>query len=271
MTAVSPVNVPTARRPSFYERVCALGFALIALGSLVALGWGLATGSAGDALAFALPVVVVGLLIAGAVWRWGRWALVVAAVLSLLLLALVVPFSLFSLGHPESGADFIPVVLASLGAGLGLVGSGVALVQWRRRTVRANPTRAERLLLSSLLGVVALTVLFSAVLTLTSRTALAAEAKAGAVSVHMKNFSFTPNTLEIQPGQTVRVVVSNEDATLHTFTMPGAGVDVSVPPGSEKIVEFQAPASGTYQWYCLPHSSPSGSTRTGMVGTLQVP
>ena len=37
-----------------------------------------------------------------------------------------------------------------------------------------------------------------------------------------------------------------------------------------KVIEFTAPAAGSYQWFCIPHSSVNGATRQGMVGTLQV-
>ena len=71
-------------------------------------------------------------------------------------------------------------------------------------------------------------------------------------------------------GGRVRLAIKNLDPTLHTLTLPEAGVDVSVSPGSEKIVEFNAPASGVYQWYCIPHASMDGSMRSGMVGSLIV-
>jgi plastocyanin len=99
---------------------------------------------------------------------------------------------------------------------------------------------------------------------------LSAEAKANALSVEIKSFDFNPNRIQARAGTTVRLVVKNNDPTLHTFTLPQAGVDVSVPPGSERLVEFQAPAPGEYRWYCVPHSEPGPNGRTGMVGILNV-
>jgi len=224
----------------------------------------------GESAGFAAVFIVVGLLVAGLVWRFRRWALILAALLSFALLGLVVPFSLFSLSHPESAIDFIPIVLMLAGASLGFVGSIVAIVQWRRRTTRAEGTSVERLVLRGVLGVLAVAVLLSIVLTVTSHTVASAAAKAGATSVQIKSFAFTPGSLLASAGGTVRLVVKNDDATLHTFTLPQAGVDVSVPPGSEKVIEFTAPAAGSYQWFCIPHSSVNGATRQGMVGTLQV-
>ena len=255
---------------SFYVRVSALGFGLIALTGLVALGFGLLSGDLSANAGFAAVFMVLGLLVAGLVWRFGRWALILAAVLSFALLGLVVPFSLFSLSHPESANDFIPIVLMVAGAGLGFAGAIVAIVQWRRQTARAEGTRVERLVLRGVLGVLAVAILFSIVLSLTSHTVVSAAAKAGATSVQIKGFAFAPGSLLVSAGDKVRLVVKNDDATLHTFTLPQAGVDVSVPPGSEKVIEFTAPAAGSYQWFCIPHSSANGATREGMVGTLQV-
>ena len=263
-----PVAATAVR--SFYARVSALGFGLIALTGIVALIFGILGGAVGENAGFAAVFIVLGLLVAGLVWRFGRWALILAALLSFALLGLVVPFSLFSLSHPESAIDFIPIVLMLAGASLGFVGSIVAIFQWRRKTVRAVGTSVEWLAVSGLLGVVVMAMLLSIVLTLTSHTVVSAAAKAGATSVQIKSFAFTPASLLVSPGGTVRLVIKNNDATLHTFTLPQAGVDVSVPPGSEKVIEFKAPAAGSYQWFCIPHSSANGATREGMVGTLQV-
>lgn len=270
MSTAIQMNATAPRVRSFYTRVTALGFGLITLSGIVAAITSIATGETGDGFVFSLVFIVVGLLVAGAVWSFGRWALVLAALLSLALLALVGPFALFALAHPESAIEFVPVLLMLVGALLGLVGAIVALVQSRRRTIRTDPTGTERLVLGTLLGAVALASLLSMVLTLTSRTTVSAQARVGATSVQLKHFAFGPQTMQAKAGDTVRLVIKNDDPNLHTFTLPAAGVDVAVPPGSEKIVEFKAPAAGTYQYYCIPHAFESGGTYDGMVGTLMV-
>ena len=255
---------------SFYARVAALGYGLIAFTGLIALGLSVATSDFGQGLAFALVFLVVGLLVASLVWRMGTWALVLAAVLALALLVLIGPFSVFSLIHPESAADFVPILLALVGALLGLVGSAGALVQARRKTIRPDATGGERLALGGFLALVAVASLLSIVLTLANRTALSTEAKAGATGVQMTNYQFAPTSLPVKAGDMVRLAVKNNDPTLHSFTLPQAGIDISVPPGSERLVTFKAPAAGAYQWYCIPHSDEAGATRTGMVGSLVV-
>ncbi len=99
---------------------------------------------------------------------------------------------------------------------------------------------------------------------------LSSEAKANAISIGIKDFQFSPDHLQVKAGEMVRLVVKNNDTTLHTFTFKEAGVDVSIPPGAERLVEFQAPAPGTYQWYCIPHSDSGAEGKTGMIGSLIV-
>lgn len=255
---------------SFYTRVAALGFGLIALAGLVGLVVGIVTASGMENLTFGLLFLVVGALVTGAVWTGRGWALVLAGVLSLALLALLGPFALFGLAHPESATEFVPVVLILTGASLGLIGAVVALIQARRRTVREQATGPERLALATLISAIALAALVSVVLTAMSRTAVPVEARAGAGSMHIKNFVFAPQTYQATAGETVRVVIKNDDASLHTFTLPAAGVDVSVPPGSEKLIEFKSPAAGVYRFFCVPHSEDKDGVREGMVGTLAV-
>jgi plastocyanin len=260
-------NSPSPR--PVYTRLAAFGFGLVALGALVALAIALAAGDLGE-LSFILPIVIVGLLIAGALLRFGVWAQVVAALLAFALLALFVPFTIFQLLHPESASDFIPSLLFGIGAVFGFVGAVVGLFQRRRHTLRAVATPAEALLLKGIMAVVALLVAFSLVSTAMARTSVSAESKAGAFNVEQKNTQFSPGQIQAKAGQTVRIVVRNDDTTLHTFTLDEAHVDVSIPPGAERLIEFKSPAAGSYQWYCIPHSDANGSTRTGMVGTLQV-
>lgn len=254
----------------FYARVAALGFGLIALSGLVGVVTSIASGDMVENMIFAVVFVVVGLLAAAAAWSARRWGLIVAAVLSLALLALVVPFALFILSHPESATEFVPVVLMLAGGALALVGSVVALVRSWRRTAYSDATGAERVALATVLGTVAMAALFSVILTLTSRTSIPAEARVGAASMQTKNFAFSPQSLQAKGNDRVRVIVRNDDTSLHTFTLPAVGFDVAIPPGAERVIEFNAPAKGIYQWYCIPHSQPNGSTREGMVGTLFV-
>lgn len=266
-------QAPLASRASgpgpAYTRLAALGFGLIALACAAYLGSGSLAGDMG-ALVFIVVVAMIALLLAAALLRFGAWAQVLAALLSFLLLALVLPFSTFDLLHPESAGDFIPILLFAAGTVFGFVGAIVGLIQRRRRALRVTATRAESLALKATLLAIALLAALSLLLTATARTTVSADSKAGAIGVEQKNARFTPDHIQVKAGETVRVVVKNDDVTLHTFTLDAAGVDVSIPPGAERLIEFKAPASGTYQWYCIPHSDTGPGGRTGMIGSLSV-
>lgn len=268
-TTRSSAETTAPKGRPFYTRLAALGFGLIAFAGVFNAVFGLIQGST-NTLDFTLPIVIIGLLIAGALLRFGVWAQVLAGLLSLALLALLLPFSVFNLLHPESAGEFVPIVLFIAGSAFGLVGAVVGLIQRRRHSLRVAPTVSESSAVKVILAVVAVAALVSLGLTATARTALSAEIKSSAVSVDIKSFSFSPNFLAVKAGDTVRLAVKNDDPTLHTFTLPEAGIDVAIPPGSEKLVEFKAPAAGQYRWYCIPHSDAGPNGRTGMIGELAV-
>lgn len=70
-------------------------------------------------------------------------------------------------------------------------------------------------------------------------------------------------------GAPADVLVRNDDAIVHTFTVPELGIDRTVGPGSEALVEVTADP-GTYAFYCRPHAdlSQPDPARAGMAGTL---
>ena len=85
--------------------------------------------------------------------------------------------------------------------------------------------------------------------------------------VTLSDFRFAPAVLEVQAGEKARFSVSSKGAG-HTFTIPTLGVDVELPAGTNRTVEFDVPegATGEIQVLCLFHSSGV----TGMVGQLRV-
>lgn len=269
MNAQNTARTNSLSSRPFYTRLAALGFLLIALTGLISSGIAVISGNTGE-LSFVLVILVIGLLVAGLLLRFGAWAHVIAGLLSLLLLAAVLPFSLFNLQHPEDGSDFIPLVLLIAGAVLGLAGSVVGLIQRRKKVLRTAATHTERLALRIVLAALALVSLVSLGMTVMARTTLSSQARSNAVIVEIKDYEFHPDNIQVKTGETVRLAIKNSDTALHTFTLKEAGVDVSIPPGAERLIEFQALAPGTYQWYCIPHSSPGADGMTGMVGSLIV-
>ncbi len=84
----------------------------------------------------------------------------------------------------------------------------------------------------------------------------------GGAQIAMKDYQFAPQTYHARVGEKVRLVVKNDDAASHTFTIPEFGVNQNIPARQQAVVEFQAPTAGVYQYVCLPHPN--------MRGTLEV-
>ncbi len=79
---------------------------------------------------------------------------------------------------------------------------------------------------------------------------------AQASEVHAVNNSYTPATMRVSVGTTVRFV--NDDADLHTVTQKGGGFDSGLLfQGDAWSYTFSVP--GTYEYVCLPHPFMTGT------------
>ena len=86
-------------------------------------------------------------------------------------------------------------------------------------------------------------------------------------TVEGSEYSFSPKTITVKEGATVKLTFRNVGNTIHTWTIDELNASTgSVAPGAEKTVEFDAVGAGTYEIYC----SVSGHKESGMVGTLKV-
>lgn len=85
-------------------------------------------------------------------------------------------------------------------------------------------------------------------------------------TVEGTNFSFTPNNLTVNEGDTVRVTFKNTGG-MHDFRIDEFEAKTNViQTGEEETITFVADKAGTYEFYCS-----VGSHRAmGMVGTLVV-
>jgi plastocyanin len=87
------------------------------------------------------------------------------------------------------------------------------------------------------------------------------------MAFYLENDLDRPNpTLEVEPGQRVRVVVRNDDRGLtHDFAMPVAGIMTKeITWNQSDEVVFEVPETpGTYEYVCQPH-------RLMMRGTILV-
>lgn len=76
------------------------------------------------------------------------------------------------------------------------------------------------------------------------------------VNVYFRGFSNSSGSLNVpgdaiiaQENDTVRITIVNTRGTSHNFTVQGQGVNVSIPAGGQRTVEFTARNPGSYLYY----------------------
>lgn len=85
-------------------------------------------------------------------------------------------------------------------------------------------------------------------------------------SIVAKDFKFTPNTITVNKGDTVKLNIKSED-TVHGISIPEFNVNKDIPAMGEVSVEFVADKSGTFPFKCSVYC---GSGHKEMKGTLVV-
>ncbi len=207
-----------SRDQPFYTRVAIGGLVTIVV-TMVALGIAQLTSGDTSNLVFLIINVAVALIVAGLIWRSGSWALVLGAIVGLFGVGLVYgPFLATATSNLNSIFDFGAGVVATVASILALVGSVVAFVQVRRGTARVEATAAERIAVWAVAGAVVVLVALSGVLTLTAQDTVTAKEQAGATEVLMKRTEFKIVELNAEAGETLRLVLRNDDMYIHTFT-----------------------------------------------------
>ncbi len=83
-------------------------------------------------------------------------------------------------------------------------------------------------------------------------------AAAGGTTITIQSFAFQPNALTLPPGQ-VTLSVTNDDSTLHSFTLDDGSVSQDIQPGTTQQVAITVPSSGTIGFHCRIHSSMTGT------------
>jgi plastocyanin len=80
-------------------------------------------------------------------------------------------------------------------------------------------------------------------------------------------FSFSPSSISISAGERVKIVFKNEGKAPHNLVIQGLGVGTrTIGGGKTDTIEFTAPSSGTYTFYC----SVPDHRAAGMEGRLEV-
>jgi plastocyanin len=223
-----------------------------------------------DARGFVLVVLAVSVAGTALVWRsdalWAR----LLSMLACAGVAVMMFWTAFGLLQPQSFFEFVTGVTFVLGVSLALTGNILAIVQRRRGNLETTATSGERHVMQIAAGIVALAVVGSSVLALTTRESVGDTVAANAAEVEMSGFEFTPQAVEVVSGD--QLVIRNRDAFMHDFSVPDLGIDVAVNPGSSTSLNVDA-ARGSYVVYCSLHSDtadPDPDPADGMVALLTV-
>ena len=81
-----------------------------------------------------------------------------------------------------------------------------------------------------------------------------------------KNYRFSPETLRVDVGDTVRINFSNPDVVPHLIDLPAFNTHIALIPGGSFPLEFIADKAGTFPYVC----SVPGHEEAGMTGVLIV-
>jgi len=208
-----------------------------------------------EALAFA-AAILVGILFLRI--RSGIAGVIMIGVLSLDAAVFMLPAAASNSTHRGRFVDLlIPLSLAVISASGALAAVGSVF----RHRLPETSGRAAAVVLQATIAVFIVALIAG---TISQRTSKAEVARAGDITVEMRNTAFLQKTLSAQGGS-LSVAVSNHDLFWHTFTIDALHVNVDVPIGANRRVTFNAPP-GRYEFYCrVP-----GHRAAGMHGILTV-
>ena len=104
-------------------------------------------------------------------------------------------------------------------------------------------------------------VVISGIATLAARDTVEDSVRAESIEVLIKTTEFRTETLEAKTGETLRLVLKNDDLYIHTFTIDELSIDATVGPRGEKVLSFVPSKAGTFEYKCaIPgHESMTGT------------
>jgi plastocyanin len=259
-------RVEAAAGRARWTQLAALGLLMVGLGPLLMFAAGLIWGlELGEDAPFFLGLIVLPLVAAFLVLRFGTWAKIVGIVVGLAGAAMMF-WTAFGLAAPQAFFDFVPGVLVIPGALIAIVGSVAAIVAERRGRVATRREGVEARAVNVVVAVVALLAVVSGVLTITSHSTV--DATDAAAEVRLKDFEFHLDATTVPGGS--QIAVRNQDPFLHTFTIEALDIDVTLGPNSAELVDIPAQA-GTYVVFCRPHTmDPESPSEDDMATQLAI-
>ena len=246
-------SLATGKQRSRWTTLATLGLVMIALAPALMLGAGLAWGlDVGEDLGFFGVIIAAAVLAALLVWSFGWWAKVIGILVGLAGGGAMF-WTAFGLQQPASFFDFIPGLLVIPGAIIAVVSCIAAIVAGKRGRTGPKATGGERILTRVVIGLLVLAMVASGLLTYAGRESVADAASADQ-TVLARDFEFDPVEFEVDGGDTI--LLQNNDPYYHDFTIDELDIQVQLGPGSQVLLQVPN-RSGTYRFYCTPHSSPT--------------
>ncbi|MDQ3986542.1 MAG: cupredoxin domain-containing protein [Actinomycetota bacterium] len=195
-----------------------------------------------EGLIVPMAAFVIGFGVGLGILAWKeRPGAIFLGVLSIVSLAMSLPFALEPLGIPASTADFVLNLVSVIGL-LVVIVAGAAVMRGGPLDDSSGVTLA--------VGLAFVVVLVGG--TAMSITASVARddplAQPGDLDLTAKDIEFHPSELVTKPGA-VTVFIENEDLTAHTFTIDELDVEEVIPGGASARVVL-ALESKTYRYYC---------------------
>ncbi len=83
-------------------------------------------------------------------------------------------------------------------------------------------------------------------------------------SLIAKKFDFVPNEIHVKKGDQVRLKLKSIDVQ-HGFRLADFGVEVTLDPNQEKVVEFTADKAGTFDFSCSIYCGTGHSNMRGLL------
>jgi plastocyanin len=184
--------------------------------------------------------------------RPGKSGPILLGIVAFVTVGLNAPFTVPAFVVPESTVDFLLGTVSTI-AGIATLIAAIGALRSERSS--AAPRAVA-------LSVVGLIILMTGVAVVARITYAEPVAASGDIRLTTQDIEFAPATISADAGA-VTVFVTNQDPTLHTFTIEELGVDLQIPGGSDASVTFDADP-GTYDFVCVPHEDME------MTGTLEV-
>ena len=233
----------------FHTRV-AVGATFVFAAALLVVGLLPAVRGNAAPLAFTAPFAVVSISLAALAWRRGRWEILLLAGWAAVNLLFHAPLLLHALGWLDSFFDFGIVVPVFAGLAAALVAATVSFVQHRNGAARTESTAGGRWAWGALAALVLVTMAASGIAHLAALESVRVDDTADAIRLEMRGARFEPVDLRAEAGRPVTLVIENRDLVAHRFVVEPLAVDAGFIPGTEKLVELPAMATGTYIYTC---------------------